>query len=109
MIIVHGTLRCPRSLADLGVELAVAGLEVTTRDSAHYTGGSYLKVELAGVHATLERISDGEYLCRADGESLAQVSAGCRRLSGTLARLGIAHRFELYGDDDILLEDFGTD
>ena len=109
MIIVHGTLRCPRALADLAVELAVAGLEVTTRDSAHYTGGRYLRVELAGVHTSLERISDQEYLCRADGESLEAVSAACRRLSAILGRLRIPHRLELYGNDDILLEEFGAD
>ena len=109
MIIVHGTLRCPRPLADLAVELTVAGLEATTRDSSHYAGGQYLRVELEGVHTTLERIADGEYLCRADGDSLAQVSAACRRLSAILGRLHIRHRLELYGDDDILLEEFGAD
>ena len=82
----------PRALA---ARLRAAGLRAEVRESSHYEGGHYVRIREVG-DFTLERIADGEYLARADADSVEPVLRAASRVSAALTGLGIRHRFEVY-------------
>jgi hypothetical protein len=106
MFVVHGTLATRCTLAELESLLVKEGVPVEERESSHFVGGRYLRIHEPGVHMTLERVSEREYLCRADAEVQASLSSACLRLAGKLAALGVGYRLELYDEADALMETF---
>ena len=95
--ILSGMLETGARLNCLASRLARAGLSVEIRDSCHYEGGRYIRVN-EGCHLTLERLNAREYLVTGDADSVDQMLPAVTRLSQTLSDLGIRHRFEVSDD-----------
>ncbi len=106
MYIVFGTLAATWPIAEFSTLISTHGLRFELRDSSHYQGGQYLRLLDSRTHLTVERTSQNECLIRADAESLDEVAPLLRRFSGALSALRVAHRLELYGDDDKLVDSF---
>ena len=77
------------------------GLSPRLRNSTHYSGGAYVRVDLGSVTATLETTST-DVLVRADAETLQDLSFFARLLSSRLTTAGQRHRLELYERDHLV-------
>jgi hypothetical protein len=95
--ILSGTIETGAWLNRLASRLARAGLSVEIRDSCHYEGGRYIRLD-EGCHLTLERINAREYLAAGDADSVDQMLLAVTRVSQALSDLGIRHRFEVSDD-----------
>ena len=91
-----GQIYTPLSIEQLAAALVAEGIQVQVRESCHYEGGRYVRIDVDGTDFSLEHLS-GEFLTRADAESLHEVVAAASPVSKALARLDIRHRFEVYG------------
>ncbi len=90
-----GQLESDLDLDRLAAQLSGSGLRVRLRESSHFEGGRYLRVE-EGADFTLERVGSTEYLARADASSLEQLLRAASTVSLALAGLDVRHRFEVY-------------
>lgn len=89
-------------LDDLAAAFVDEGIAAEVRESSHFAGGRYLRMCASdGAEVTLER-TGREMIVRADGDGAALANAA-RLVSATMGRLGIRHRFELYGDENEML------
>ena len=89
-------------VAALADALRRAGLSAQARESSHYEGGAYVRVNaMPDVHCSLERLAFAEYLARGDAETLDALATLARTLSAALATLGIRHSLELYAGDEL--------
>lgn len=91
-----GQIDSPLAIDDLAVALVGQGIRLQVRESCHYEGGRYIRVNEGMPEFTLERVH-GEFLARADAVSIQQMREVTSRMSVKLAALDIRHRFELYG------------
>lgn len=98
-----GSVRSDELAAAFAARLARAGLEPRVRDSSHMTGGEYLLVRQGAARATFERVSESEWLLRADSPVIDALEAGMRAISHALANDAIAHRIECYAADETLV------
>lgn len=86
---------------ELAHALRRAGLDARYRESAHRSGGAYVRVDgPGGADCSLERGEPGEYLVHDAGGGREALEALARALSAALAGLGVRHRLELYDDGD---------
>ena len=91
----------------LGVDQLAAGLtenavRVEVRESSFYEGGFYIRVYESAVDFKLERVT-GEYLARADADSLEQMHHAASRVSWALAAMEIRHAFEIFDEHTQLI------
>jgi hypothetical protein len=90
----------PAALADA---LRRAGIPAEVRESSLFTGGRYIRAGTAsGVTCSFEHIEPPEYLVRGDADRLAELGPFARALSAALAKAGVRHRLEVYGEDESL-------
>jgi hypothetical protein len=74
---------------------AFPGSEI--RESSHYEGGRYIKVDLGEYdQLSFERCSDSEYIVRGETEAAAKLKQAAERLSAAFASHQISNRFEVY-------------
>jgi hypothetical protein len=106
MFYVNGTLQTRLNLIELSIQLARQGISVESRESHHYSSGQYLRLRHDDVWMTLERTGSNEYLVRADSEQYPALLAMCNELSRHLSAAEMAHKIEVYDEDDKLLNQY---
>lgn len=98
---MSGELETTLSLEDLSTQLSSSGLRVQVRESSHYEGGRYIRVN-EGAELTLERIGPTEYLSEGEAPSVEQMYESASTLSWTLTELDLRHGFEIYDSSNNL-------
>lgn len=78
----------------------IGGAEV--RESIQYIGGKYLFVVEGEVEFTFEKVDEEGYIVRADFQNGDAIGPATEKLSSVLRAKDIAHKFEIYGGDDVL-------
>lgn len=95
-VALYGQIACGDDPGFLVEGLSAAGLPVACRESAHYEGGRYIRIETERFLVTLERIAPEEYLIGGEADGLDELHDAAEALSETLNCLALRHRLEVY-------------
>lgn len=100
---LYGDLATSKSLEELLTILAPTFPQACIRESSHYKGGQYVSLKF-GDHDRIcfEKDSDSEYMIHCDGGPPEQVLEIVERLAKVLESADIAHRFEVYLNEELL-------
>jgi hypothetical protein len=92
---LSGRIAGSPSLNALSAALLAAALPAELRESAQFTGGSYLRLDAGNATASFER--DGtEISIRADARSAGALLVLAQSLDRALSEAKLRHRLELY-------------
>ena len=97
-----GAILTLHDVDELARILSSVGLSAQVRESAHYSGGVYVRLVAGDVMVSLERATPTEVLLRGDAPTTPALAGTCERVSGALRDAGIAHTLEVYDGDDEL-------
>jgi hypothetical protein len=100
--LMAGQIRADIALDALAARLKSSHVDAEIRESAHFEGGRYIRIEDEETYCSVERTAAGEFIVRGDAGSVEQLRAAALRLSAALTDLGLTHRLEVYDSQDQL-------
>lgn len=98
-----GEIVADMSLNRLAAILQAGNLPANVRESSHYVGGRYIRIN-RDTDFSFEEIAQGEFLARADADDGQQLFRTATCISQVLTEHGIRHRFEIYDGNSTLVE-----
>ena len=90
-----GEITAGISLARLAAILQSGGMPARVRESSHYQGGRYVRVDDDG-DFTIEQVARGHFLVQATSDSTQRLEETSGAISNALSIHNLRHRFELY-------------